>query len=78
MNKSIKALIVFLCVLCGMIVMLSCEKNTAINTAELAITEPLKKESLPTQTKLTKEFKDYWYAGNAEITSCKLEQARYG
>lgn len=78
MNKSIKALIVFLCVLCGMIVMLSCKENTVTNTEELAITEPIEKESLPTKTKLTKEFKDYWYAGNAEITSFKLEQARYG
>ena len=27
---------------------------------------------------LSKEFKSYWYAGDAEITSYKLEQARYG
>lgn len=27
---------------------------------------------------LSQEFKDYWYAGTAEITSYKLEQARYG
>ena len=27
---------------------------------------------------LTPEFKSYWYAGDAEITSYKLEQARYG
>lgn len=26
----------------------------------------------------TEEFKDYWYAGKAEITSYDLEQARYG
>lgn len=26
----------------------------------------------------TREFKDYWYDGKAEITSYKLEQARYG
>ncbi len=26
----------------------------------------------------SQEFKDYWYAGEAEITSYKLEQARYG
>ncbi|WP_040280975.1 hypothetical protein [Psychroserpens damuponensis] len=26
----------------------------------------------------SQEFKDYWYAGKAEITSYKLEQARYG
>ncbi len=27
---------------------------------------------------ITQEFKDYWYAGKAEISSYKLEQARYG
>lgn len=27
---------------------------------------------------LTQEFKDYWYSGEAEITSYKLQQARYG
>lgn len=27
---------------------------------------------------LSKEFRAYWYAGDAEITSYKLEQARYG
>jgi len=61
-----------------MIVMLSCEENSAKSTDELALTEPIEKESLPTKTKLTSEFKFYWYAGNAEITSYKLEQARYG
>lgn len=29
-------------------------------------------------TKLSDDFKNYWYAGEAEITSYKLEQARYG
>ncbi len=27
---------------------------------------------------LSQEFKDYWYAGNAEVTSYALEQAHYG
>lgn len=35
-------------------------------------------ESNPTATIDTQEFKDYWYDGKAEITSYKLEQARYG
>ena len=26
----------------------------------------------------SQEFRDYWYAGEAEITRYKLEQARYG
>ena len=45
-------------------------ENTAVNTAEPNIQK--------TKKQLSKAFKDYWYAGNAEITSYKLEQARYG
>lgn len=30
------------------------------------------------QRNLSQEWKDYWYAGKAEITSYKLQQARYG
>lgn len=33
---------------------------------------------LPKARTISQEFKDYWYAGKAEITSYKLEQARYG
>jgi hypothetical protein len=32
----------------------------------------------PIKNPLSQEFKNYWYAGKAEITSYKLEQARYG
>ena len=38
-------------------------------------------EVLPSKTSskpLSTEFKEYWYAGKAEITSYSLEQARYG
>ena len=34
-------------------------------------------DQLP-RTELTDAFKNYWYAGEAEITSYRLEQARYG
>ena len=34
--------------------------------------------SQTTNTVDTQEFKDYWYDGKAEITSYRLEQARYG
>jgi len=30
------------------------------------------------ELQLSEDFQDYWYSGNAEITSYKLEQARYG
>jgi hypothetical protein len=56
----------------------SCKDNNTSNdlvennqaTTEI---EPLKNASL-----LSQDFKDYWYKNQAEITSYKLEQARYG
>ncbi|MEM7381280.1 MAG: septum formation inhibitor Maf [Bacteroidota bacterium] len=44
-------------------------KEIALNE-ETAVMAPAKP--------LSEEFKKYWYAGEAEITSYKLEQARYG
>ena len=37
-----------------------------------------KKEAVTPKKPLRKEFKKYWYSGNAEITSYSIEQARYG
>lgn len=52
------------------------EKNSAaketLQKPELEMDKPLPKNPL------TEDFKKYWYAGNAEITSYRLEQARYG
>ncbi|MEX0361456.1 MAG: septum formation inhibitor Maf, partial [Allomuricauda sp.] len=47
-------------------------KESSMN-AEKALVKPKKPKK-----KLSEDFKSYWYAGNAEITSYKLEQARYG
>ncbi len=54
---------------------ISCiESPSNKDIAEANIPEVETKETIePTQ-----EFKDYWYKGQAEITSYKLEQARYG
>ncbi|WP_339712574.1 septum formation inhibitor Maf [uncultured Kriegella sp.] len=52
----------------------SCSEEKKSNTAlltEASSTANPKKE-------LSDEFKKYWYAGDAEITSYRLEQARYG
>ncbi|MEP0986324.1 hypothetical protein [Ekhidna sp.] len=38
--------------------------------------EPSKSQDVPSEK--PKDFNGYWYAGKAEITSYKLEQARYG
>jgi hypothetical protein len=47
------------------------KKNTELIENRSQIKDIPKKE-------VSKAFKDYWYAGTAEITSYKLEQARYG
>ncbi|MEM1257926.1 MAG: septum formation inhibitor Maf [Bacteroidota bacterium] len=49
-------------------------KTLAVNTID---ENGLAKEKL-SKKPLSQEFKSYWYAGDAEITSYKLEQARYG
>lgn len=55
----------------------SCKENKSETSDTIAISEPKEEKQSP-ETKLSKEFKDYWYNGEAEITSYKLEQARYG
>lgn len=54
----------------------SCNEKSIVNTTDIAMKEELMATAPSKQ--LSKEFKDYWYSGNAEITSYKLEQARYG
>ncbi|MDT0607338.1 septum formation inhibitor Maf [Croceitalea rosinachiae] len=57
----------------------SCKEQTAPEVEELAInTKVVNTETSVSKNPLSQEFKKYWYAGNAEITSYKLEQARYG
>ncbi|WP_337251664.1 septum formation inhibitor Maf [Maribacter halichondriae] len=57
-------------------VMESC-KEREINSGNDVATIEDSREAAP-KKQLSEEFKKYWYAGNAEITSYKLEQARYG
>ena len=66
-------------VLIASLVMLcfSC-KDKESKTSELVVTPNSKTEVLAPKTKLSKNFRDYWYNGEAEITSYKLEQERYG
>ena len=44
----------------------------------LLIFSSCKEKSEKNSDTLAEEFKKYWYNGTAEITSYKLEQARYG
>ncbi|WP_109300079.1 septum formation inhibitor Maf [Aquimarina sp. AU474] len=61
----------------AMLVIIACSNviaDKSSNTVE-------KKETIgedPLAKELSKNFKEYWYAGNAEISSYQLEQARYG
>lgn len=58
-----------------LLLIVSC-KNNETNKDKTQV-----KELIANDTKyrvVSQEFKDYWYAGEAEITSYKLEQARYG
>ncbi|MBR9854265.1 MAG: septum formation inhibitor Maf [Algicola sp.] len=51
------------------------EKRATEDTVE---TTKLETEKLLPRNPLSNNFKKYWYAGDAEITSYQLEQARYG
>lgn len=51
------------------------EENIAF--AKASITSTTSMSTAPNRD-ISQEFKDYWYAGKAEITSYKLEQGRYG
>ncbi|MFS4468439.1 septum formation inhibitor Maf [Maribacter sp. 2210JD10-5] len=60
-----------------------CSFNQSCKEAEVAKSNDIamasEDEDIKTPKKhLSQEFKDYWYAGKAEITSYTLEQARYG
>lgn len=73
-----KSLSVILLISVSLSSLLSSCNNTKNETVALnSITNPAEKITVKDRN-LTQEFKDYWYAGNAEITSYKLEQARYG
>ncbi|MFL1895139.1 septum formation inhibitor Maf [Aquimarina sp. 2-A2] len=58
--------------------LVSCDKKTT-DTTDTSIASILPVENtLATEKELSEEFKNYWYAGKAEITSYALEQVRYG
>ncbi len=52
--------------------------NPTVESTAIAAVVPTKPTSLPTPIPLSTDFKKYWYAGKAEITSYELQQARYG
>lgn len=73
----IKSKLVFTTALVVSFTLSSCKK-TVSEASELTEETLLTTEISSPKIPLSKEFKDYWYAGDAEITSYQLEQARYG
>lgn len=53
----------------------SCNEKTE---TKKEVSKETKEQTLPKKKKLTSDFKKYWYASNAEITSYQLQMARYG
>ena len=79
MKLFISNLILIFLVLSVPFALISCEAKASSKENEIVKAESLKNNSEITKPKpLSEEFKEYWYSGEAEITSYKLEQARYG
>ena len=49
-----------------------------IFTKKVSVSETETNVKAKASKPLSQDFKDYWYSGEAELTSYKLEQARYG
>lgn len=73
MKKSI-----LLFALLGVLVFIACSNIKADEVSKVSTTEEIIKENIPPAKTLSEDFKKYWYAGEAEISSYRLEQARYG
>ena len=66
---------ILVCIVVGTAVLFtSCKKQNN----EIAYHSDSKVETIKAKEIISPEFKAYWYAGEAEISSYKLEQARYG
>ncbi|MCK0159381.1 septum formation inhibitor Maf [Allomuricauda sp. F6463D] len=59
------------------LIILGCKQENTPETDNDSTTTSENVERAPRKP-LSEDFKKYWYAGDAEITSYKLEQARYG
>ena len=71
MKKNINKIMFASLITTLVLLIVSCKDND-VQKQETKAVDSAKMRSL------SEEFKDYWYAGEAEITSYELEQARYG
>jgi len=76
MKNSLKFGPTVMMVLLTLILTLSCKQEQAENSKEVAM--HVEKVTLPAKKAISEEFKKYWYGGEAEISSYRLQQARYG
>ncbi len=61
------------------LIFVSCKENINKTNTEVAVnSSEVEKIAPKPRNELSEEFKAYWYAGEAEITSYQLQQARYG
>ncbi|NMH86172.1 septum formation inhibitor Maf [Flavivirga sp. Y03] len=74
----IKAELIFYTIIAIICLLTSCKKEKASKDLALNTTKKLVVNNDLKPKELSQEFKNYWYAGEAEISSYKLEQARYG
>lgn len=79
MNSTLKSLTIFTVTISVLVTVISCKDDRTKQTENTTIAKAeIPAENLKPTTKPSKTFNDYWYAGEAEISSYKLEQARYG
>ncbi|RAJ16939.1 septum formation inhibitor Maf [Olleya aquimaris] len=72
--KPIKTLVLIPFIL----LLFGCNKNKNVNNKEVVSQTIVSKSNNTPAFKPDQQFNNYWYAGEAEISSYKLEQARYG
>ena len=76
LKKIVKAELLFWIIIGALLLITSCKKEN--QNKGIAYNSDTNTETKKPITKLSPEFNAYWYAGEAEISSYKLEQARYG
>lgn len=79
MRRFVRFEIVLFVLITFTYVIASCTEKVKSNPKDVAMNPELEKPMAENPKKvLSQDFKKYWYAGKAEITSYRLEQARYG
>lgn len=75
---KVKSTLLFLIIAVSLSTIFSSCKEPVKSTESIEMPIANSTLKLAKNRNISQEFKDYWYAGKAEISSYKLEQARYG